>query len=193
MVKVVDSRKIILLDADIMFHFLFADELGKLQSIFPSKHLHIPDIVYNELTVSPRYQTQIDNLFLYGYAKKMDFPEDNEIKKTYGILRKEGKGKGESACMAIAKHKGYEIGSSNWGDIYDFCTNNDITHYSTLDFLYTACCNSIMTERECEYFISAVRGKKGRIKFSMKEYIDMIKKGHRDDLYATIKKIGMTA
>jgi PIN domain nuclease of toxin-antitoxin system len=185
--KKTDTGKKILVDADSVFHFLFAGELGKMTLILPKHQFYMLDMVYDELTVVPRCKTQIDNLLnnFAGAVKPLPFPEDEATRREYFSLMagRKGKGKGEHACMAVAKNHGYDIMSSNWADIYDYCEEHKISHYSTYDMLYIAYKAKLMTEQECEYFISAVRGKGGKMKFTMKQYIEMVREGHRKDLH----------
>ena len=42
-------------------------------------------------------------------------------------------------------------------DIYLYCKNNGITYLTTLDFLYYAYINRVMTQKECKQFMSDVK------------------------------------
>ena len=48
------------------------------------------------------------------------------------------------------------LGSSNLKDIKEYCSQNNITYLTTLDFLYYAYCRKKMTQRECLEFMKAV-------------------------------------
>ena len=65
-------------------------------------------------------------------------------------------GKGESACMVDCRDNRDVLGSSNLKDIRKYCSENDITYLTTLDFLYYAYCRGKMTEQECLVFMKAV-------------------------------------
>ena len=62
-------------------------------------------------------------------------------------------GKGERACMAIAKCGKQVIASSNFRDIADYCEANDIEYIGLMDILTIAIRKSIYTVDECNKFI----------------------------------------
>ena len=57
-------------------------------------------------------------------------------------------GKGESACMIYCRDNRDVLGSSSLKDIKEYCSKNNITYLTTLDFLYYAYCRKKMTEQE---------------------------------------------
>lgn len=65
-------------------------------------------------------------------------------------------GKGESACMIYCRDNKDVLGSSNIKDIEEYCSQNNITYLTTLDFLYYAYCRKKMSEKECHEFMLAV-------------------------------------
>jgi hypothetical protein len=190
--KIVPGIKI-LLDADVLFHFLFASELSCFMRLFNPGCLIMLDIVYKELTVRKNYKIEIDNLINFRIIEIIEFPQNVTVFKTFASLKKSGKGLGESACMAVALHNGYALASSNLSDVHDYCSENNIINFTTMDLLYLAYKYEIISESDCENFISAVKGKKGIMKFTMKAYIEMVNNGHRKTLLSQylpeIKKI----
>jgi hypothetical protein len=64
--------------------------------------------------------------------------------------------------MAYCKFNHDIIASSNIKDIKDYCEQNGISYLTTMDFLYEAYRKSILTEEECNTFITSVI-KKGSI------------------------------
>lgn len=58
--------------------------------------------------------------------------------------------------MIYCKDNQDVLGSSNLRDIKDYCTKNNITYLTTLDFLYYAYCRKKMTAEECKAFMQAV-------------------------------------
>ena len=59
MMKIDPQRKVIL-DADVIIHFVKGGLIGILPNILPNK-MYVPDVVYHE-SLSKQYQTPIDSL-----------------------------------------------------------------------------------------------------------------------------------
>lgn len=151
------SDKIILIDADVVSHFIYAGEITSLPSIFKNK-IYVLDKVYDELKRFPKRKIIIDNLLNFKLLTLMAFPEDNnEIKKEYAHIKKLMlKGDGESACMAVAKFNKSILASSNLKDIGNYCKMHSIDYLTTMDFLCAAYKNKIFDLKGCNNFISKV-------------------------------------
>jgi len=161
----------ILLDADVVIHFIKAGKQLSIASIFPKHKLVILDKVYDELKKYRPTETIVDNILQFGIAEKEAFPNDFEILREYATLTKEGRGEGESACMAVARLRSEIIASSNLKDIKDYCRNHSIIYLTTMDFLCQALENRIFTEEECDLFISTVKANRSRLPVNrMSEY-----------------------
>ena len=172
--KKIDSKKHIVLDADVIIHFCKGALLGKLPSIFPNKLL-IPDIVYKE-TLSKKHKTEVSNLLNFKLAKELEIKADLKIFMEYKRLVKSGLGKGESACMAYCKFNKDVIGSSNLKDIKQYCTDNNIEYLTTLDFINAAFEKGILDEGECDYFIYNVTSKGIKLPFdTIKKFRESLK------------------
>lgn len=145
----------IVLDADILIHFMKGDCLSILFDIFPEYEYVVLDIVYNELNKNG--QTMINN-FSHTLKKVsvITFDCTGEALRDYFCLTKT-MGKGESACMVYCKNHKDVLGSSNLKDIADFCETHGITYLTTLDFLYYAYSRKKMTLDECNDFIKKVK------------------------------------
>ncbi len=76
------------------------------------------------------------------------------MREYFQLLQKLGKG--ESACMIYCKDHQDVLGSSNLKDIQEYCSRNNITYLTTLDFLYYAYRRNKLTQQECTTFIQAV-------------------------------------
>ncbi len=76
------------------------------------------------------------------------------MREYFQLLQKLGKG--ESACMIYCKDHQDVLGSSNLKDIQKYCSRNNITYLTTLDFLYYAYHRNKLTQQECTTFIQAV-------------------------------------
>ncbi|UTA66574.1 hypothetical protein [Emticicia sp. 21SJ11W-3] len=147
--------KIILIDADVVSHFIVGGYVTILPHIFPYP-IKILDKVYNELSIMPKRKTEIDNLINFKLFELFPFPEDNEIiKKEYFRLKKlEFRGDGESACMAVVRYSDNILASSNLKDIKRYCDMHKLKYLTTMDFLCEAFKTGKMTNVECNTFLS---------------------------------------
>jgi len=71
-----------------------------------------------------------------------------QLEKKFGI--------GESLAMVYCKYNHNVLASSNLKDIKEYCTDNGITYVTTMDLLHRAWIRQLMTEKECDQFISDV-------------------------------------
>ena len=166
---------IILLDADVIIHFLKGSKILLLPKIL-SGILVILDVVKNELCYSPQHRTPINNFINFCKIEVRSFPSDPNIIKEYACLRKSF-GDGESACMAYAKYQKCCIASSNLTEIKLYCTNNNIQYLTTMDILVEAFQKGIMTESECDQFIAVVKKQKSKLPYNyIAEYIKLTSK-----------------
>jgi hypothetical protein len=168
MSKQKDEPKI-LLDADVVIHFAKAGYQMKLPTIFPGR-LVMLDKVKEELVMRKSEALGIENFLAWCKIPVETIPLDRDILKEYAQLIKL-RGKGESACMAVARFRKEYIASSNLKDISQYCRTHGIVHYTTMDILEEAMNKGIMTEAECDQFITEVRAKKSMLPVkSMKEH-----------------------
>lgn len=149
--------RIILVDADVVSHFIVGGMIIFLPKIFNHK-MYVLDKVYSELEKFPQKKVQIKNLIDLGILMIYPFPETNdEIKREYAHIKKfMFKGDGESACLAVARHTKDIIGSSNLKDIKIYCEMHQIEYITTMDFLYEAMTRNIISESDCDEFINKV-------------------------------------
>jgi len=163
---------IILIDTDVISHFIYAGEIIYLPHIFENK-IYILDKVYAELERFPKRKREVDNIINMNLFKLMPFPEENnEIRKEYALLKKGLKGEGESACMAIARYTGNILASSNLKDTAQYCKTHHINYLTTMDFLCHALKKEIFTLERCNDFISKVLKAGNRLPVSrMQDYI----------------------
>lgn len=145
----------ILLDADVVRHFLKASKfLFILPKIFP-RQLVILDKVKQELCRSASLMQSVNNFLMQTKIPIIDFPQKREIILEYATLLKTF-GSGESACMAVARFQKQYIASSNLKDIAIYCSKHSITYYTTMDLLNEAYKKGLMTEADCDEFIYEV-------------------------------------
>ena len=152
----------IVLDADVIIHFVKGGQFSLLLDIFPEYQYIILDVVYDEVTVNKATKTQIDNTlkFLSARIANVTFAPKGESRLEYARLRSTLLlGKGESACMVYCRDNQDVLGSSNLKDIKEYCSQNQITYLTTLDFLYYAYIRKI----EIDAFIKDVRAKGSKL------------------------------
>ena len=100
------NTKVILLDADVFIHFMKADAHQLLPQIFPSYDLCVLDVVYEELSRRKNTKFCVDELLGQESIVLIEFPSSNtNILIEYARLQNDGKGIGESACMAVARYR----------------------------------------------------------------------------------------
>lgn len=156
----------IVLDADVIIHFVKTERFSLLLDIFPEYQYLILDVVYDEVTVNRETKTQIDNtLNFFGQRiANVKFAPKGESRVEYARLRSTLLlGKGESACMVYCRDNHDVLGSSNLKDIKEYCSKNRITYLTTLDFLYYAFVRNKMTKEEVDAFIAEVISKGSKL------------------------------
>ncbi|MDD6211105.1 MAG: hypothetical protein PUB21_10930 [Bacteroidales bacterium] len=147
----------IVLDADVIIHFIKAESFSLLPDIFPEYEYVLLDIVYKEISKDKTTQTLIDNYTrVFPKIKQEEFAPQGASMQEYFQLKKRF-GEGESACMVYCRDNRDVFGSSNLKDIKEYCRQNDIANLTTLDFLYYAYCRKKLTAEECNEFIRKVR------------------------------------
>ena len=152
------SNKVIIIDADVISHFITGSLIIQLPHIFPFKIMML-DKVYAELERLPKRKCEIDHLLNLGLIQLLPFPEDNiEVKKEYAHIKKfMFKGDGEAACLAVVRHSKDILASSNLKDIAFYCKLHGIQYLTTMDFLCEALRLNIFTENQCDEFILKVK------------------------------------
>lgn len=156
----------IVLDADVIIHFVKAEQFSLLFDIFPEYQYLLLDVVYDEVTVNRSTKILIDNTLTFFASRlvKITFNPKGESRLEYAKLRsKLLLGKGESACMVYCKDNNDVLGSSNLKDIKDYCFLNNITYLTTIDFLYYAFTRKKITKEEIDSFISKVVAKGSKL------------------------------
>lgn len=149
--------RIILIDSDVVSHFITGCEIISLPTIVSPK-IKILDKVYSELKRFPKKRAEVDNLLHYKLLEQIPFPEsDDEIKKEYAYIKKiMFKGDGEAACLAVAKKTNCILASSNLKDIQIYCHDHTIDYLTTMDFLCEAMRKGIFDLKRCNDFIAKV-------------------------------------
>lgn len=152
----------ILLDADVIIHFIKAGQQLLLPKLYPERFV-ILDRVYKEVTAIPSRKFSIDNFIAQSKIPVIAMPKDMEIVREYSRLKSGGMGAGEAACMAVANHTKEYIASSNLKDIRVYCELHNIVYLTTMDVLLEGYRLGIMTETECDAFIKEVKSKGSKL------------------------------
>ena len=168
----------ILIDADVIIHFVDGDKLNAIPAIFPNRIVFV-DKVLEELYSFPQYKVQVFNFISANKFETIELDSNIEYVLEYAKLLKFAD-KGESACMAIAKIDKKYIASSNLKDIKEYCDKNGIKIITTMDFLWEAMNCKVLTEEECDKFILDVKKEGNKLPVdSIAEYVKkyvMVKK-----------------
>ncbi len=169
------NNRIILADADVISHFITADEASSVHLIFPDNPIHILDKVHAELQnwKNKKVGFIVSELLSKRHIRLIDFPDDNEeIKKEYFWIKKmQFKGDGESACLAVARYYKNILASSNLKDIKNYCTMHKIDYLTTMDFLCHALNTGVFDEARCDAFLQKVITAGGKLPVKkMKDY-----------------------
>lgn len=151
------ANKKVLLDADVISHFIATGEILCLVEIVDPFELVVLEHVYREATRLECRKLQVDNWIRFNNISIISFPEkNNDIKKEFFKIKKDNPliGDGERACMAVAKYDKNVIASSNFKDIAKYCTDNFIDYLGTLDLLVLALKKGVFDECRCDAFIA---------------------------------------
>lgn len=152
-----DKKVKIVLDTDVVLHFLKGGRLSLLLEIFATECEYVMlNTTYDEIRNKDQ-RTQIDNHILWlKNLTKVDFKPTGEMRRVYAMLTSQF-GKGESVCMAYCQFEHHVIGSNNTRDIRDYCESNGIAYLTTADFLYYAIKRGLMTQAQADQLIADAR------------------------------------
>lgn len=164
------NTKKILLDCDVIIHFIKGGQQLLLPQIFPNSFV-ILDKVLSELDKRKTNFQALENFIHWCRIDIMKMPSTPEIIKEYAALKKVV-GEGEAACMAVAKYTKDYIASSNLRDIKKFCEEHEIVYLTTMDILLEAFENGLLTESECDLFIYEVKSKGSKLIYGLDTIVE---------------------
>lgn len=170
----IDPNKKIILDADVIIHFIKGEFLFSLPRILSNK-LIILDKVYDEI-IARKQKDTIEKLLNLPAVEKVHFPEDIEYVKEYAHLmsvRGYNLDSGESACLAYAKFNRDVLASSNLSDIKKYCRFHKIEYVTTIDILAIGYQKGIFTIENCDDFIQTVISKGSKL--PNKPFVELLK------------------
>ena len=151
------NNKIILLDCDVISHFIANSALKDLTRILSPHQCVVLGYVYNEVAARPMRLAFLIPLINSGEIQKMDFPNDVDIKKEFARIKRNKPiiGDGERACMAVARFTKNVVASSNFRDVAPYCDQYNVLYLGTLDILSVAAEKGIYDEQTCDNFIQS--------------------------------------
>lgn len=165
----------ILLDADVLSHFLKGERAGLLNAVFPGRLVILREVM-TELAQVSRFDQPLEMLVKLSNIAIIDFSSDNQVLLEFENLLAR-RGPGESACMAMARYHGDYIASSNLRDIVDYCRTHSITYYTTVDILHFAIQDGHLTPAECDAFLTLLKKRNSKPGFDT--YQQYLKAGPR--------------
>lgn len=147
--------KIILLDCDVISHFITSNSLNDLPKILAPHQCVVLDNVYSEVAARPMRLAFLNAIITTGQIQKMAFPENLEVNKEFARIKSKNPliGEGERACMAVARYSEDIVASSNFRDVAPYCNKFSILYLGTLDILSVAVTKGIYSEHQCDIFI----------------------------------------
>lgn len=165
----------VILDSDVIIHFIKGECFSLLPNILPMYSFVILDMVYeHELATAHRgIIKNTVNLLKTITIEKWE-PQKEERQEFISLQKRFGLG--ESASMVYCKYRNDILASSNLKDIVEYCEENKITYFTTMDFLYQAMTSNVMSEKECDNFITNVVSKGSRLPVRrMSEFIPRLR------------------
>jgi hypothetical protein len=114
----------ILLDCDVVIHFLKGGKILELPTIFPGRFVML-DKVHKELLKRNSNVLAIGVFLQSAGIPVIPMPTDEVIVKEYFSLRKV-MDDGESACLAVARYTREYVASSNITQIANYCRRMEL-------------------------------------------------------------------
>lgn len=151
--------KVILVDADVISHFIATGHIMDLNAILSPHQLYVVENVYREATRHPsdaNRKRKVDEWIANTRTRVIDFPSQNQnIKREFYKLKHDNclLGDGECACMAMARYDKETIASSNFRDVAPYCDANGIEYIGVMDILKIAVNKSYWTVGQCNQFL----------------------------------------
>ena len=143
----------ILLDADVISHFMASGEQDLLCNVFSKDLLMIVDQVYTEASYCPWDSLRKEKLDFWiqkNQVFRLSFPQDlsSQVVDEYFRLKADNPrlGKGERACLSIARYHNDVIASSNFRDVASYCSVHNIVYLGFLDILWIAVKTNLLTD-----------------------------------------------
>ncbi|NOK86063.1 MAG: hypothetical protein GFH27_549397n11 [Chloroflexi bacterium AL-W] len=161
--------KPILFDADVLIHFSKGRALHLLPLLYPGR-ICVLDQVREELSVGSAAREWVETQIALGNIQGLALPDRLEVIREYAQLHRR-MGRGESACLALARYDDRYLASSNLRDIQSYCRQYNIRFVTTMDVLAQVERQGIWRENTCDEFIHSIRKQGSRLPVnSLAEY-----------------------
>jgi len=163
-----DSDLKLVFDNDCLASFIWIHRLDILETLYEGR-MYVPQIVVDEISFlerSSKYKWVYEDLLAAIQKGTFNVIEINIGDKAfdeYNRFRKQNKGKGESAAIAIAKTMDNYTACNNLRDIRPFIDNGEINNIVTFDILYEYYINENKSIADIEKIITDMRYKKRRL------------------------------
>lgn len=145
------DQRIILLDADVILHFIRGGQLSLLPQVFDSKYW-ILKRVYKEVQ-GLGYRNELDRFISENFnVEEKELPLVESVYRVYAELEW-SMGSGESAILALAHVQKHVVASSNVKDVKEYCSTHDIDWITTLDLLAAAYSRGLLSATDCDQCI----------------------------------------
>ncbi|MCF8002462.1 MAG: hypothetical protein K9K76_11495 [Halanaerobiales bacterium] len=164
-------------DNDCLASFIWIKRIDILTKLY-SGRMFVPQVVVDEFSFLKRYSKYkwVYKVLLESINKNIfkviEIDSDSQAFHEYTRLRKMGKGKGESAAIAIAKTMDNYTACNNLKDIRPLIDNNEINNLLTFDILFEYHHKTGKPIKEIEAIITKMRNKKRKLpNIKFKNYI----------------------
>lgn len=153
--------KKILFDADVLIHFSKGDALDVLPELFAGR-MAVLEQVRGELHPSSDARAWVDTQIEQETIEYAELPASIDIIQEYATLTRR-MGRGESACLVMARFDDRYLASSNIRDIQKYCNKHRIGFVTTMDVICMLEDSGIWSRTECNEFLTLVKQRKSRL------------------------------
>lgn len=164
-------------DTDCLSAFLWVRNENILTSLYPGRII-LPTQVYDEIRKVPHLFSRVEILKNNGDLKVESILQDTDEANLYSQMLIGDEtippiGRGESACIAMAKERGGVLASNNLRDIKVYVDKYHLQHKTTGDILKEALEKGLITQNEGETIWANMLAKKRRLGFpSFADYLN---------------------
>lgn len=155
-------------DNDCLASFIWIKRIDILVDLYKDR-IFVPQVVVDEFSFMKRYSKyswvyeDVIEAINAGLFKVIEIESEHQAFFEYNKLIKMGKGKGESAAIAIAKTMDDYTACNNLRDIRPFIDNNEINNLLTFDILFEYYNKNSKSVEEIEAIITEMRSKKRKL------------------------------
>jgi predicted nucleic acid-binding protein len=164
-------------DNDCLASFIWIKRIDILVDLYRDR-IFVPRVVVDEFSYMKRYSQyswvyeDVIEAINADLIKVIEIDSEHQAFFEYNKLIKMGKGKGESAAIAIAKTMDNYTACNNLKDIRPFIDNNEINNLLTFDILFEYYYKNSKSIKEIEAIITKMRTKKRKLPdIKFKKYI----------------------